>query len=257
VDTGERKPVFGQQARRVKTTIDRQPAAGACDPSKQRVETDGWYIDAPATGASQPASQSADAPPATGCADRVEASATGDPKLLGFPIAYTMTITGDDGKPSVAAMEVTEFELTTLDPALFEIPAGLNAAGDLRQMAKALSDANEVTLAAADAAPATSAKPKTPGVIRIGVAELTNKTPQAVDTRTLRRGDRAEGFQAGPAWRADARRLGDRSGAGWRRRSRGRCGWRRGAAAGGDRINGRRQAAAARWQTTVVHDSER
>ncbi len=47
VDTGERKAAFGQQARRVKTMIDRQPMPGACDTSKQRIETDGWYIDPP------------------------------------------------------------------------------------------------------------------------------------------------------------------------------------------------------------------
>ncbi len=40
-------------------------------------------------------------------------------------------------------MEVTEFELTTLDAALFEIPPGLNAAMNIREMSKALSDANE------------------------------------------------------------------------------------------------------------------
>src|SRR5262245_12706949 len=54
VDTGERKTAFGQQARHVKLMIDKQPAAGACDSSRQRIETDGWYIDAPKTFASQP-----------------------------------------------------------------------------------------------------------------------------------------------------------------------------------------------------------
>lgn len=46
-DVGERKEMFGQQARRVVTVIDRQPQAGACDQSKQRMESDAWYIDAP------------------------------------------------------------------------------------------------------------------------------------------------------------------------------------------------------------------
>src|SRR5919106_283235 len=49
VDTGERKTLLGQQARRVKTTMDRQPMPGACDAAKQRIETDGWYIDSPLT----------------------------------------------------------------------------------------------------------------------------------------------------------------------------------------------------------------
>jgi len=185
VDTGERKEVFGRQARHVKTMIDKQPMAGACDTTRQRFETDGWYIDAPGT-QTLPASpeQSAGAMP-DGCADKIQATSNGDPKVFGFPIAYTTTMTGDDGKPMIAKMEVTEFEQTTLDPALFEIPPGMNAALNLRELSKALSDASEVQLAANSEAPPAAA-PKTPGVIRIGVPEFTNKTAQAVDTRTLR-----------------------------------------------------------------------
>jgi hypothetical protein len=195
VDTGERKTAFGTQARHVKMAIDKQPAAGACDPSKQHIETDGWYIDAPKAINNQAATSTQMPAPAGGCADQIQATSNGDPKVLGFPIGYTTTVTGDDGKPIVAAMEVTEFEPTTLDAALFEIPPGMNAALNVRDLAKALSDANEVKLAAANAAPASAASstsatsptaPKTPGVVRIGVPEFTNKTTQTVDTRALR-----------------------------------------------------------------------
>ena len=186
VDTGERKAAFGQQARHVKMMIDKQPMAGACDTSKQRIETDGWYIDAPPSFSKRAAT--ADQPQAVteGCGDQIQTTSNGDPKVLGFPIAYTTTLTGDDGKPIISSMEVTEFEPTTLDAALFEIPQGLNAAMNIREMSKALSDANEAKLVAASAEPSAPAVPKTPGVIRIGVPELTNKTPQAVDTRALR-----------------------------------------------------------------------
>jgi hypothetical protein len=119
VDTGERKTAFGQQARHVKVAIDRQPMAGACDATKQRVEIDGWYIDAPGAIASQAGPEAPQN--AGGCADQIQSTSNGEPKALGFPIAYTSTMTGDDGKPVTAKMEVTEFELTTLDPALFEI----------------------------------------------------------------------------------------------------------------------------------------
>ena len=186
VDTGERKPAFGQQARHVKMMIDKQPGVGACDTSKQRIETDGWYIDAPPAVTKQGAAMAEQPPPAGGCADQIQATSNGDPKALGFPIAYTTTVTGDDGKPLIASMEVTEFEATTLDPALFEIPPGLNAAMNVRELSKALNDATEVKLAAADSAPPTAPTPKTPGVVRIGVPEFTNKTTQTVDTRALR-----------------------------------------------------------------------
>lgn len=184
VDTGERKTAFGREARHVKTMIDRQPMPGACDTTRQRIETDGWYIDAPAAMDRQSAPSAAGGSPSD-CADRVEATHNGDPKALGFPIAYTSTIVGADGKPSVVAMEVAEFEVTTLDAALFEIPQGLNAALNIGELGKALSNANEMKLAAETLAPATPVA-RTPGLIRIGVPELTNKTTTAVDTRALR-----------------------------------------------------------------------
>jgi hypothetical protein len=186
VDTGERKMVFGQQARHVKTIIDRQPAAGACDMSKQRVETDGWYINAPKALAAQASSAAAPTAAAGGCADQITATANGDPNALGFPITYTSTIVGDDGKPSVVSMEVSEFELTTLDAGLFEIPSGMNAALNVGELGRALSDANEAKLAAATAAGPATPVAKAPGVIRIGVPEFTNKTTTGVDTRSLR-----------------------------------------------------------------------
>jgi hypothetical protein len=186
VDTGERKQAFGQQARRVKTMIDRQPMPGACDASKQRIETDGWYIDAPTAVSNQAAAMTSQPAVPGGCVDQIQATSNGDPKVLGFPIAYTTTVTGDDGKPVTASMEVTEFEPTTLDAALFEIPPGLNAAMNVRELSKAVSNANEERLVAANSAPPAAVAPKAPGVVRIGVPELTNKTTQAVDTRALR-----------------------------------------------------------------------
>ncbi len=179
VDTGERKVAFGREARHVKTMIDRQPMAGACDMSRQRIETDGWYIDAVKT----PTAAPSDTPPsAGGCNDQINATHNGDPKALGFPIAYTSTVVGEDGKPSVVSMEVSEFEVTTLDASLFEIPQGLNAAMNIGEFGRALSDANEETLEAE----VMETPARKPGIFRIGVPELTNKTATAVDTRALR-----------------------------------------------------------------------
>jgi hypothetical protein len=187
VDTGERKAAFGQQARRVKTLIDRQPMPGACDTSRQRIEMDGWYIDQPKALAtmSSPADAAA-APMPTGCTDTIQATVNGDAKALGFPIGYTTTIKGDDGKAIVTSMEVTAFELTSLDAALFEIPPGMNAAMNIGEMGKALSDINETRLAEADTAASAIAPPKKPGTVRVGVPEFTNKTAQTVNTRGMR-----------------------------------------------------------------------
>jgi hypothetical protein len=186
VDTGERKPAFGQQARHVKMMIDKQPQAGACDTSKMRIETDAWYIDVPKTIASQTTPDQAAPPVPGGCADQIQATSNGDPKAVGFPIEYKTTMIGDDGKPITSQMQITEFETTMLDAALFDIPPGMNAAMNAGELGKALSDANEIKLAATDAAPPPAPIAKTPGVIRIGVPEFTNKTQLMVDTRALR-----------------------------------------------------------------------
>jgi len=203
VDTGERKVAFGQQARRVKTMIDRQPMPGACDSSKQRIETDGWYIDQPKAVTALPVQT--DAASATipgGCDDQIQATFNGDASSLGFPIGYTTTIRGEDGKSVVTSMEVTNLELTTLDAALFEIPPGLNAAMNIGEMAKALSDMNETRLADADTAPPATPRPKEAGTVRIGVPEFTNKAAQTVNTRAMRQQLIAElastGFDAVP-----------------------------------------------------------
>ena len=184
VDTGERKQVFGREARHVRMTMDKQPMPGACDQTKQRMETDGWYIDLPALmTASSPQGVT---PPMSGaeCNDEIKATQNGDPKALGFPINYTMTMAGDDGKPNVVSMDITELETTTLDVTLFEAPAGFTTAGDIRALSKALSDVNEAKLLAAAPEPAVTARK--PGAVRVGVPELTNSSGQEVDTRALR-----------------------------------------------------------------------
>jgi len=184
MDTGERKMMLGREARHAKMVIDKQPAPGACEPAKQHIETDGWYVDLtiPAQAASDVASSQAPA----GCVDEIKATQFGDPKVLGFPIAYSTTITGDDGKPNVVSMEITELEITTLDAALFDIPPGMTDAGNLQALTRAVSDANETKLAQELAAPTTAVQKTTPGAPLVGVPEIVNKTPQQIDTRALR-----------------------------------------------------------------------
>lgn len=186
VDLGERKNVFGQAARRVRTVVERQPHPGACDQSKLLTEIDAWYIDVPKVMAA-PATAATPAAAPGGCADEIESSESGDPKLLGFPISYRTTISdlGDkQGQPSESAMEVTEFEMLTLDNALFEIPPGVAAAADSREFMKTISDANETKLARGGVESGVPAKK--PGTLRVGVPEVGNKTAQTADTRALR-----------------------------------------------------------------------
>ena len=186
VDLGERKDVFGQTARRVRTVMQREPDAGACDQSKALTQTDAWYIDLPKVLASAPAAAQ---PPAaaSGCADEIKIIETGDTRLIGFPISYTTSLTDlsdKEAKPIESSMEVTEFEVAKLDAALFDIPAGATATADAREFTKSISDANEAKLA--KGAAETVAPAKKPGTLRVGVPEVTNKTSQPADTRALR-----------------------------------------------------------------------
>ena len=127
-DTGEKKDMFGYKARHLKTVE-------AADGSK--TETDGWYI------------------------DLKEAAACGQEDAggvnRGFPLSYTMTTAGENGKPSTFTMSVTSLTAAPLDAALFEIPAGYT-----------------------DSSPkagAQKASTKTPGVTRIGVVAMHNQSP--------------------------------------------------------------------------------
>ncbi|HEX8028332.1 MAG TPA: hypothetical protein VF491_07725 [Vicinamibacterales bacterium] len=185
VDLGDRKNVFGQEARHVRTVINRQPEAGACDQSKMLMETDGWYINMPKSMAAAPAETPA--PPRAGCADELKTNVAGDAALLGFPVNYKTTFTSldsKDAKPMAVSMDVTEFEIVRLDPSLFEIPDGLTEAANPQQLAKAISDANEVKLA--QTPEVIEGREKKPGTLRVGVPEFANKTTQTVDTRALR-----------------------------------------------------------------------
>lgn len=98
VDTGERKELFGHQARHLKIT---QTTEG----KKERTETDGWYLDL--SGVSSCITQDA------GTAER------------GYPASYTITTFGENGKPtSTASMRITTMVEGPLASNLFEVPGG-------------------------------------------------------------------------------------------------------------------------------------
>ncbi len=45
IDTGERKEMFGFTARHIKSSTVTESSPDACNPMKQKIERDGWYID--------------------------------------------------------------------------------------------------------------------------------------------------------------------------------------------------------------------
>ena len=126
-DTGEHKLMFGLTARHLKVA---QTVEG------KKTETDGWYADLKDSGSCPQ--------PGAGASHR------------GFPLAYTTTTYGENGKPSSTfAMSVTSVATAPLEAALFEVPAGYASS-------------------APQAADRKTAH-KAPGEIRIGVVALRNK----------------------------------------------------------------------------------
>ena len=197
-DTGERKQMFGLEARHIKTLIVRQPGDNACDSKTIRIETDGWYADLPEhqTCAAAPVPNPAARPAEPqACTDRVETTRTGEAKL-GFALSTAMTTTvetGKDGKDkdvTTMAAEVTELKVTSLEAALFEAPADYTEVQSYQQLLPSLAGGG--TLADAifgSLADGTSTvAPKKPGVIRIGIVEPANSSGRQIATPMLRSG---------------------------------------------------------------------
>jgi hypothetical protein len=131
-DTGERKALFGLTARHVKTVLTKTTTPNACDKRKERVETDGWFIDPPSQvcpAATRPAVVTS----ADDCRDTVEYVDPSGP-AVGYPLAYTATTTDDEGKVSTMSMEVTGFTRSTLADSLFAVPQGYAEVPNLMQL---------------------------------------------------------------------------------------------------------------------------
>jgi hypothetical protein len=128
-DTGERKMVFGLQARHIITTQEMVSSADSCNGANQtKMEYDGWYVDFSAD-FSCPIKIPQQRPEAIqsrrpDCTDRIVTKGTGisDP---GFLIEGTMKMYGRDGTVQMTqTTETLELSRTPLDQALFEIPSG-------------------------------------------------------------------------------------------------------------------------------------
>lgn len=142
-DTGERREMFGFQARRIKTSTIWE-AAPACKQSSLRAETDGWYVDL-LYGVECSADLSglwnqAFVAPSSKCDEHYNQNnyefhrkQIGTARF-GFPLILTRRFYGDSGKPVINYEEVVELSTTELDQTLFEVPADFvqTLVGDFR-----------------------------------------------------------------------------------------------------------------------------
>jgi hypothetical protein len=143
-DTGERREIMGFTARHLKSKIVITASEGACSSMNMEMETDGWYVDLPegmncaADGPSVPnfATEQSD------CVDEVRFKSVGAVKL-GYPVQTTTRMkfnTGADDEvaanipQSSSTQEVAEISRASLDPALFDIPAGYTEVKSMQEL---------------------------------------------------------------------------------------------------------------------------
>ncbi len=187
-DTGERKKMFGYVARRIKTSIVTESSPDACQVTRSKMETDGWYIDAQFALDCQnvAAAAYAQATQAGGCRDEYRTKQTGAAKL-GYPVMVTTTLFDENGNESFTfSQEVLEITNAVLDSALFDVPADYRQVSNQMELygaANTMSAANDssgansgatnnAALTGGNGAANTNSAvgPKREGVVRVGVA---------------------------------------------------------------------------------------
>lgn len=127
-DTGERKMMFGLQARHLITTNEMESSADSCNgPSKTKMEYDGWYVDfsaefnCPQATPDIPRSPRAERPD---CTDRFVTRGSAAARL-GFLLEGTMKMFAPNGTVQMTqTTETLELSRAPLDMGLFDIPVG-------------------------------------------------------------------------------------------------------------------------------------
>jgi hypothetical protein len=193
-DTGERKEMFGFTARHIKTSMVIESSPDACTQANQKMDLDGWYIDFSFglqcdLGQQQTMTQPS---PQGGCRDRYQFKNVGTAKK-GYPLIETMTMYGPDGRVmTTTTKEVLELSREPLAASLFDIPAGYTEASSAQELY--MASVGQMTSPNTNEAPSTvnteaqtvSSTAKAPGSIRIGVAQIRNKTDKQISTTALR-----------------------------------------------------------------------
>lgn len=188
-DTLERQTMFGLEARHVNSVMVKEPSQKACDKSPLKVEVDAWYVDLPEQSVCVRPGAQPPPPPPDACTDRLEARTVGDVKL-GFPVkSSTITTTGEGDKAEVTttSQNVTELEITRLDKSLFDVPSDYVEAKSTAEIVSGVGSGGLADAVFGSTADGTSsAAPKKPGVIRVGVLEPVNHTERNLSGRSMR-----------------------------------------------------------------------
>ena len=181
--------MMGFTARRFKRTTIMESSPDACAQTKMKIETDGWYINLE-YGLSCPSNESSSTASTTtgGCRNRYVYKTTG-PAHIGFPLQETTTMYGADGSVTMTmTKEVVEISRDPLEAALFDIPAGYTQARDQQEMFS-MPSMDEITSSSRPQNRTESSNQSQPAApakrIRVGVAQLNNKTKASAATDSL------------------------------------------------------------------------
>ena len=131
-DTGERKTLYGYQARHLKAKVSEEPSTDACTQVRQSFDIDGWFADV----TKEQSACAAIAPPiqqSNGCSDRVIARKVGSGKI-GYPIQENITMPTPDGGTMTVGIITSELTKQQLPDELFDVPAGYRQVNSLAEL---------------------------------------------------------------------------------------------------------------------------
>ncbi|MEP7212392.1 MAG: hypothetical protein ABI791_04920 [Acidobacteriota bacterium] len=146
-DTGERKQMFGFQARHLIITMESVSSPDACNKTNTKMQTDGWYIDAEFVLDCDYGIQNYNYNNnrSSGCPDKYEMKTIGTAKR-GYPVYEKMTMLDESGKEIYSMVnEVVELSKATLDASLFEIPQDYREVSDAAQMYAGMTSSSAST----------------------------------------------------------------------------------------------------------------
>jgi hypothetical protein len=145
-DTGERKTMYGYQARHLKAKVTQEPSPDACTQVRQSFEIDGWFADV----TKQQSACAAIAPPVqqgSGCTDKVIARKLGTGKP-GYPLQENITMPTPDGGTMTVGIITSELSKGPLPDEMFDVPAGFRLVNSLAELNGAAPQAAPVQTAA-------------------------------------------------------------------------------------------------------------
>lgn len=131
-DTGERKLMYGYQARHLKAKVVQEPSPEACTQVRQSFDIDGWFADV----SKENAACSLLAPPVqlgTGCHDTVISRRAGSGKP-GYPLQENITMPTPDGGTTTVTIQVSELTKQELPTELFDVPSGYRQVSSLAEL---------------------------------------------------------------------------------------------------------------------------